>query len=714
MKNIAKGREIGLVSLTVLLVLFFAGCFFFQEKAEAYELELRDREGLSIPWAKVRIRDSLGKEIFFGNSAEDGIVRFSAKAGKAHLFVEEEYVRYEGEIVLETKQTAFEIRIIEEIDKTKGGLVWRSVKGVPEPFLYLPSKTKVVLLCGSGITEAEGVFWKIPGQDAEKGNAYLWFTPKPKEEPQLVVLSAIWSMDEKRESSIYRIEIYSEEGERLYRKGDPITEETKKERSYIPSSELRRAGDISSTGGQSSVSDGIIDVWDLIYLLNRYNTENLMADLGRLGSTVVVPPQGPFSHNLDVAGPDNKVDVWDLILLLNAYGATVERINTPFAPINVGVYSLGGDQYGITWEMPFPNDYQEEFYLYALDATEGFVPTVDHAARVGVVEKEVRETMVETDKPYLAISAWNNAATSNLEKYFSSPVFLFIEGFNPEMVLVEGGTFQMGDEIGDIKEGVNPRPTHTVTFTYDYWIGKYEVTFGEYDAYCEATGLSKPNDAGWGRGDRPVIYANWWDSIAYCNWLSDQEGFARAYDLNGNLQDNSGKITTDITKVEGYRLPTEAEWEYAASGGHRAIPIPPRYKYAGSDQIEEVSWYEGNSGGKTQPVGRKAPNELGIFDMSGNVNEWCHDWLGDYTSSNKTNPIGPVVGTVRALRGGSYGHSATRSRVAYRSSSTPDYRWVRIGFRIAKTVIPYESMDKTPPTAGIPEINLSATTTTRR
>ena len=118
MKNIAKGREIGLVSLTVLLVLFFAGCFFFQEKAEAYELELRDREGLSIPWAKVRIRDSLGKEIFFGNSAEDGIVRFSAKAGKAHLFVEEEYVRYEGEIVLETKQTAFEIRIIEEIDKT--------------------------------------------------------------------------------------------------------------------------------------------------------------------------------------------------------------------------------------------------------------------------------------------------------------------------------------------------------------------------------------------------------------------------------------------------------------------------------------------------------------------------------------------------------------------------------------------------------------------
>ncbi|HPH12011.1 MAG TPA: SUMF1/EgtB/PvdO family nonheme iron enzyme, partial [Thermotogota bacterium] len=278
------------------------------------------------------------------------------------------------------------------------------------------------------------------------------------------------------------------------------------------------------------------------------------------------------------------------------------------------------------------------------------------------------------------------------------------------MALVEGRTFQMGDEIGDIKEGVNPRPTHTVTFTYDYWIGKYEVTFGEYDTYCEAKGISKPDDAGWGRGDRPVIYVNWWDSIAYCNWVSDNEGLQRAYDSNGYLLNRYGQITTDVTQVEGYRLPTESEWEYAASGGHSAIPIPPRFKYAGSDQIGEVSWYDGNSGEKTRPVGGKAPNELGICDMSGNVNEWCHDWLGDYTSSNKTNPIGPVVGTVRALRGGSYWHSATRSRVAYRSSSTPDYRWVRIGFRIARTVVPSETTDDTPPVVETPVIALSATT----
>jgi len=140
------------------------------------------------------------------------------------------------------------------------------------------------------------------------------------------------------------------------------------------------------------------------------------------------------------------------------------------------------------------------------------------------------------------------------------------------MVLVKGSTFQMGDEHGDLEDEC--RPVHTVKLTYDYYIGKTEVTFNEYDAYCEYTGKSKPSDSGWGRGNRHVIFVSWKDAIGYCNWLSEQEGLAKAYDSNGNLIDKYGKPTTDITKVEGYRLPTEAEWEYAARGGtqkHRRL-----------------------------------------------------------------------------------------------------------------------------------------------
>lgn len=150
----------------------------------------------------------------------------------------------------------------------------------------------------------------------------------------------------------------------------------------------------------------------------------------------------------------------------------------------------------------------------------------------------------------------------------------------PEMVLVKAGTFQMGNIIKDIEGSDNEEPVHTVRLTYDFYIGKYEVTFNEYDAYCEETGKSKKRDRGWGRGERPIIYVNWSEAVAYCNWLSEKEGLAKAYDSEGNLLDRTGKQTTDITKVQGYRLPTEAEWEYAARGGHKSTED---FKYAGSN-----------------------------------------------------------------------------------------------------------------------------------
>jgi len=259
--------------------------------------------------------------------------------------------------------------------------------------------------------------------------------------------------------------------------------------------------------------------------------------------------------------------------------------------------------------------------------------------------------------------------------------------FPLEMVLVEGGSFRMGDEFGDLWEGC--RPVHAINLTYDYWIGKYEVTFNEYEAFCIETGKSKPDDWGWEPGTRPVMNVSWWDAIAYCNWLSGRERIAVAYRLQGeanegSLLDSNGNVTTNVTQVRGYRLPMETEWEYAARGGKNS----KGFMYSGSNSLDEVGWYNANSGSKTQEIKKKKANELGIFDMSGNVWEWCHDRYASYQIGTQTNLTGTNGGFLRLVRGGSWVMTANYCRSASRSSFDPSGTGPSLGFRLARTDLP--------------------------
>lgn len=243
-----------------------------------------------------------------------------------------------------------------------------------------------------------------------------------------------------------------------------------------------------------------------------------------------------------------------------------------------------------------------------------------------------------------------------------------------EMVRVKAGKFIMGGN--DVKSSSEEKPLHTVILTRDFYMSKYEVTFDEYDLFCEQADYDKPDDMDWGRGSRPVINVNWYDAVEYCNWLSEKEGFDPCYTFTGR------DVQCDFTK-NGYRLPTEAEWEYAARGGSEG----KGYLYAGRDRSDSVAWHRDNAGEKTHPVGEKRPNELDLYDMSGNVWEWCWDWYSEYSPSEQTDPVGPPSGERRVDRGGCWGASDIYARVSARGMGKPDQWWGTKGFRIVRTIV---------------------------
>jgi sulfatase modifying factor 1 len=256
-----------------------------------------------------------------------------------------------------------------------------------------------------------------------------------------------------------------------------------------------------------------------------------------------------------------------------------------------------------------------------------------------------------------------------------------------QMIFVPGGTFTMGDTRG---QGYSDElPTHTVTLN-SFYIGKYEVTQAEYSQY-----MPSPNwTSSYGLGDNyPAYRVSWYAILKYCNLRSMAEGLTPCYSISGSTNPADwGEVPTTSNSTwnavicnwnaSGYRLPTEAEWEYAARGATNN----PDYLYSGSDDINAVAWYTNNSGSSTHPVGTKAPNGIGTYDMSGNVWEWCWDWYSSsyYSSSPQDNPTGPASGSFRVIRGGSWISNAYYCTVSNRDDNDAASAGNVVGFRICR------------------------------
>ena len=261
----------------------------------------------------------------------------------------------------------------------------------------------------------------------------------------------------------------------------------------------------------------------------------------------------------------------------------------------------------------------------------------------------------QTAKPAPAKKKTNQAAkpsggqrsNSNSAASSSANAKLNLKNLTANMVYVSGGTFTMGatSEQGSEADS-NEKPTHSVTLS-SFYICKYEVT----QALWEAVMGSNPSN--WKGANLPVETVSWDDCQTFIRKVNALTG-------------------------KNFRLPTEAEWEFAARGGNNSRG----YKYAGSNNIETVAWYNGNSGSKTHAVGTKSPNELGIYDMSGNVWEWCQDWYDSYSSASQTNPTGASSGSDRVLRGGSWSYFARICRSSLRRYDAPDSRYDFHGLRL--------------------------------
>jgi formylglycine-generating enzyme len=235
------------------------------------------------------------------------------------------------------------------------------------------------------------------------------------------------------------------------------------------------------------------------------------------------------------------------------------------------------------------------------------------------------------------------------------------------LIPVKGGKFLMGSKNGIVNGAVTERPVHSVLVN-DFMIGEYEVT---QEVYETVTGLNPSVHHG---KNLPVENVTWYEAVIFCNLFSKREGLEEVYTIKDK------DVSADFSR-NGYRLPTEAEWEYAARGGQYS----GGFRYAGSDKIDSVAWYAFDSGSHSHEVGTRAANELGLYDMSGNVWEWCWDWYGKYHEQAQTDPSGGDYGKYRIIRGNCWSGDKADCTVWQRGLGVPYLSMDCLGFRLVRS-----------------------------
>lgn len=290
-------------------------------------------------------------------------------------------------------------------------------------------------------------------------------------------------------------------------------------------------------------------------------------------------------------------------------------------PVNI-------NEYGNYWSNSIKDDHHFHYLAYSSDQI--YVDAIQFLS-YGRSVRLVHDTIVPPPAPCMGMVVKVNDTLSI------------------NMMCVEGGTFMMGAMEGDAQANANEKPAHEVTLTYDYYMGQTEVTQGLWKAV-----MGSDNNPSTMKGDDlPVNNVLWGDARAFVYKLSQMTGLS-------------------------FDLPTEAEWQFAARGGNRS----KGYLYAGSDNVRDVAWYSSNSGGVTHTVATKQPNELGIYDMSGNVWEWCSDWLAPYSAEAQVDPKGPISGEYHVYCGGGWSYGDVYCRSSYRRITTVGYIESALGFRV--------------------------------
>lgn len=345
---------------------------------------------------------------------------------------------------------------------------------------------------------------------------------------------------------------------------------------------------------------------------------NLQITLSKEAKTALASTMGKEATNQNSVNSQN----------VKFFGKVVDVNGEPI--IGAAIKENGTDNWAIT-------DMEGNFFIDAKS------PTVTITVLyVGWQSKQVELTAGHKEQITLIENKKKESETANS---ISIPVK---DGINIEMIKVEAGTFMMGT-TKEVKEPYKIElPAHEVLLTEDYYIGKYEVTQALWNVVM---------DSKYSTNDGDLLPKN------YVSWNDCQEFIEK------------------LNKITGlkFRLPTEAEWEYAARGGKKS----KRYLYSGSNNVLDVAWYDGNSSNKRHPVGTKQANELGIFDMGGNVSEWCQDLWGQYQNDSQINPLGSSAGTKHVLRGGNYFFDIRICYLSYRMFAESNYKDAFSGFRLA-------------------------------